>query len=304
MQFQKIKSFAGLLCSLALTLASISAYAQTNSTTSTSATSTTLSANEGGEPASLTSIMEKEEAETPLSKRLILSYWGFLSGPSLGKVDGAYTPDSKGVAGDPINIDGVITAGYKPSKNLSLSLGAPFVYRPSAEAGTTEKDAYLKASRSNVISSGGLAMSLAARLQMPTTVGSREAGKNGSVRLEQNLTYDIPGSRFQVAAFTYLLGSSYHKESPESTAYAIYAAPYVTYQIKDKLSATAWCDLIQLSSTRNDSAHMKNAPVALQTGLSWDATENVNLNPFVNVYPENMSPDSSSVGMILSLRAL
>lgn len=255
------------------------------------------------EPSTLSATMDREEAEAPLAKKLILNYWGFMSGPSLGEVKGGYTPDSDGQTGDPVNFDGVITAGYKPTKLTSFSIGLPFLYRPGAEQGTTKKDAYLKFSKSNALSSGTFAMSLASRLYLPTTEASRDAGRRAGLRVEQNFTYDLPNG-LQVAAFTYLMGNSFAPDHGDGTAYAIYAAPYLTYTIRDKLAATAWCDLVQLASSTQDSKHFVNAPVALQTGLSWDPNDRINLNPFVNVYPEKLSLNSSSVGLVLSLRAL
>lgn len=247
----------------------------------------------------------KTTLTSSLKERIALNYWGVFAGPSLSRsISPRFNPSISGEPGDPIGVDGYITAGYRPAKNLMVGLGVPFLYQPvDPSEKLIMKDLFVRFSRKKLISYGKLNMSLGARVFLPTTQVARDRAFTGGLRVEQDTTYDIT-DRLQLATYTFFRGNVYGEQANGAgNPLTIYAAPYLTYKMSNSLSLTLWCDLIQYKSTRNKEP-MKNDPVDIQPGISWDVTENISLNPYVNFYPGNLSWESSSVGMILSATAL
>lgn len=251
------------------------------------------------------STVESKSGFKSLKERFALSYYGVYSGPSLG-TQTDFTPTYDGVDGDVQNLDGVITAGYRLNKKWMVGVGVPLVYTPYLEdKGMTLNNLFLRVSDSELIKAGNFKMSLGSRFYLPTNEDSRKNGFVTGVRIEQNSMYDFSGAPITVGLFTYERQNFFNSLAESGTVLTLYAAPYLNYQFAKKVAGTLWVDLIQLKQKKGTSlSDMDNDPVAVQPGVNWDVNDNVSLNPYINVYPGNLTADSSSLGLILSAKVL
>lgn len=240
-----------------------------------------------------------------LKDSLALNYWGAYYGPSLGGVSD-YTPAYDGSDGDVQYLDGVITAGYRPTKATMIGIGIPQIYTPFLEnKGITTNNLFVRVSDSEVIHRGRFKVGLGSRIYLPTNKESRQSGFVTGLRFEQNSTYDFRKVPLTLGIFTYERPYLYNSKGLSGTPLTLYAAPYANYQFNQKLAATLWIDLIQLKQSRGQTlGEMQNAPVDFQPGVNWDVNDNLSLNPYLNLYPGNLTAAASSLGLIVSAKVL
>lgn len=246
-----------------------------------------------------------KDAAPSLKDRLALNYWGIYFGPSVGSASD-YNPSYDGTAGDVQNLDGVITAGYRPTKQRLIGIGIPQIYTPfREEKGLIISNVFVRLSDSEVIRRGKFKVGLGSRVYLPTKSDSRNAGFVTGVRFEQNVTYDVPGVPLTLGLFTYERPYFYNSKASKGNPLTLYGAPYANYLLTQRLAATLWIDLVQLKQAKGQSvSDMRNFPVGVQPGISWDVNDKLSLNPYLNMYPGNLTADSSSLGLIVSAKVL
>ncbi|MBS1962310.1 MAG: hypothetical protein JST04_08850 [Bdellovibrionales bacterium] len=250
-------------------------------------------------------ISSSSEWGRDLKDRLALNYWGAYYGPSVGGPND-YTPSYDGSSGDVQYLDGVITAGYRPSKKTLVGVGVPQIYTPFREnKGITTSNLFIRLSDSEIISRGRFKVGMGSRFYLPTNSDARDAGFVTGIRFEQNTTYDFRKIPLTLGLFTYERPYFYSSKATSGNPLTLYGAPYATYQLSQRLAATLWIDLIQLKQSKGQSmADMPNAPVDVQPGINWDVNDNLSVNPYLNLYPGNLTANASSVGMIVSAKVL
>lgn len=236
--------------------------------------------------------------------RLALSYYGVYYGPSLGQRND-YTPSYDGSSGDVQNLDGIITAGYRVSKKFLAGVAVPLVYVPYRDKGVTMNNLFLKLANSEFWKNGRSKMGLSSRFYLPTNGDSRKSGFVTGARIEQNFTYDLKKAPVTLGLYTYEKALFYNATATSGTPLTLYAAPYLNYQFSKRVAATLWVDLVQLTQAKGKSfSEMQNAPVDIEPGINWDVTDNLSLNPYLNLFPGNMTADSSSLGLIVSAKVM
>lgn len=239
-----------------------------------------------------------------LKERLALSYYGVYSGPSLGRQND-FTPNVDGTDGDLQNVDGAISAGYRITKKVQAGVALPIYYVPNRDNDATLNNIYLRLSNSEMLKSGQFKMGLSSRFYLPTNPESRETGFVTGVRVEQNMTYDLKKTPLTFGLYTYERMNFFNSIAKSGSILSLYAAPYLNYQFSQKVAATLWIDLIQLKQVQGRSiSQWENPSVGVQPGINWDVNDSVSLNPYVNVYPGNLTADSSSLGLIISAKFL
>lgn len=255
-------------------------------------------------PAASTSIVDSSAvAPSSARDRMVLSYFAYLNGPSIAGT-ATDTVDYDGQADGKVNLDGYVTGGYRFVNKQALTLTAPVNHAYSK--GTTIGDLYLRYSGIKFIDAGALTGTGGVRYYAPTTSDSRGKGLLGSLRPEMSISYEVPNTRLTLSNFAFLRVYAYDNAEREGTDYRIYIAPNAEYKLMDNLSATAWVDLFDLKHTRGDGRALKfsNSNVTSQVGVNWDVIKDVSLNPYINVFPGNLTANTSSLGMIISAKVL
>jgi hypothetical protein len=233
---------------------------------------------------------------------LTVHYWGKYSGPSIGAF-GDTTPDFFGIAGhSPQMIDDNLTAGYQITPYLRPGIGIPFNILPAKEAGVQLKPIYIGVINAKLLDeTSDWALDMDARLYLP--IGDVAAAQDviTGFRTSQNLRFKIPGSRWTVGSSSFVrawvYGNSGHGFRND---WEIYFSPNANYRINGSVLATLWVDVLQLGYAHNTSRGFSNLPLDIQPGIKWEITPRVNINPYINIIPQSLSLESTSLGMVMN----
>lgn len=292
---------------LAASLSATGAFADT--TTTTTATSTTAT----------------KLALPKWSDNIVLSYWGNFSGPSIGSpgalspsVQPDYTLDDTNLVG----LDSFITLGYKLNPKFTLGFVNEIQWNITRGQDATLNSPYLALKSSNVIKSGGFALGGDLfRVYLPTrndlvnakvdpTTGATIRSIATILRSVQNMTYDVPKSRLQLALYVQERVSIYTSSSivdANTTDWRFNVSPYANYQITPKVAATLWTDLIDakhMAGSGFDLTNFKSNAPDIEPGINIDITPKFSLNPYLNLEPTQLTLDTTSFGLIISGKLL
>jgi hypothetical protein len=156
------------------------------------------------------------------------------------------------------------------------------------------------------------------RVYLPTAKYQQTNGEVFGIQTRVVPSYVIPNSRWTLAAIFYHQWTFHSDKVDEVDPYAknafdseIYAGPNVSYQLTPTLAFTALYefDAVQLANTPVGTyisdTHSFNGYTDFEPGLSWDVTPNVNISPFLNMYPgSNMSLDTTSINVWFSFKLI
>ena len=252
-----------------------------------------------------TTVTTTQNVRPSLTDKLALSYFGIFNGPSLTSID-EHKVGSDGKPDGFQNFDSQITLGYRPSKNIVTGAAINFLAFPVHGEGFTLKDPFLKVSNSKFVDLGAFNVVVDLRAYLPVSTSSQKKNMLTGLRSTQITTYDVPGTRLTVAAYTFARYNFYSGTSAgDATDFSFDISPFFNYKLSQKVSATLWTDIVQLNHARGASwGSMQNDPMDVQPGVNFDITEKISLNPFINFLPQNLSLDSSSIGLVINAKAM
>lgn len=257
--------------------------------------------------------------EKPLLERLseigTLSLYSVYSGSPVNNITSSYQPSSDGKLDvtSPQVFDTTITAGYRLSKYSFTGVVNHFKYYPVGNpVGSGQSiqlmDPILYVSRSKLIDYNGFVVDGRLTAQLPLSSNdSLQANRLASaISSVLNAHYDLPGSKLTLGLFGYLRGYIPTAQSPaDAPTYKIYVAPYANYQMTKKVAATLWIDL--LSATRRAGSGffsgLNAGEVDIEPGLNFDITDNISINPVLNLYPGHLTLASTSIMAFLTAKA-
>ena len=296
---------------LAILLASVSSFAQSPSATSSTETAI--------EP----SLIEKA------SKHFGISYYGQATGPALSAVNSdvsaIHAADRLGEA-QQMNLYNDFRFDYKTGGRYNIRVNARFEIDPIYDASATSSSGVPISENANLVNfynmrvgvvgklllptSGGFNIGSAFALELPTSIGSINAGLIAAPRLTLVPHYDVPDSRFGFGA--YIIGQSYYYNSYTAgvndslTDFMVYVGPYANYKLSAKTAAT-----LQINA---DTLHKRNKPMDyasytpeatnVQLGMNWDVSNNFSINPYVQMFTDYPALNTSLIGAYLSATML
>ena len=263
-----------------------------------------VSAHAEDAPAVLTATDSSASSPGVLDK-IVVKYWGLYSGPSITTPSG-YTTDSSGNRNKkPQNLDDLLTAGYQVNPGLRLGVGLPFNLYPAANAGAMTKSVYVGVIDAKLIQAGAFSMHTDFRVYTP--IGDMASTQNvrSGFRASQISLYPVSGTPLTLGCYNYTRTWIY---GPNGTGYRndfeFYVSPFANYQLTRTLSATVWSDVVQESHQFGTPWALNNLPMDVQPGVKWDITSRINVNPFLNFIPANLTMNSTAVGMVLNAQLL
>jgi hypothetical protein len=257
--------------------------------------------------------------EKPLLERLseigTLSLYSVYSGSPLSNLSSSYQPSSDGTLDvtSPQVFDTTLTTGYRLSKNSFAGVVNHFKYYPVGNPvgnGQTVHlmDPILYVSRSKLVDYKGVVVDgrLTAQLPLSSKDGLQANHLASAVSAVFNTHYDVPTTKLTMGLFGYLRGYIATAQSPlDAPTYKIYLAPYANYQLTKKIAATLWIDL--LSATRRAGSGffsgLTAGEVDIEPGLNFDITDNISINPVLNLFPGHLTLASTSVMAFLTAKA-
>jgi hypothetical protein len=180
------------------------------------------------------------------------------------------------------------------------------------------EDSYLRLQAPKLVNRGDFNMLGDFRVYLPTAQYQQNNGEVFGIQTRVVPSYVIPNSRWTLAMVLYHQWTFHSSKVDEVDAYAknaydseIYAGPNVSYQLTPTLAFTALYefDAVQLANTPVGTyisdTHSSNGYTDFEPGLSWDVTPNVNISPFLNMYPgSNMSLDTTSINVWFSFKLI
>lgn len=243
-----------------------------------------------------------------ISKNIGINYFGIITGPALGEVNGKttnlYSTDQTG-SPNPMNLYNELRLDVKTGKRFNIRLNNRFEIYPTTDAARTSDNSgfVLKNFRYGIVglivdpNSGGFSMATSMALELPTSQGAQAAEMLVAPRVTLNPNIDIPNTRWSLGA--YLTGETffYLKNTPSNNDLYLYFGPYANYRLSDSVQAT-----FQVDAGTNHKMSGLYAPDAtdIQLGVNWDVSKKFSVNPFVQLYPENIQLRTMFVGANIS----
>jgi hypothetical protein len=260
-----------------------------------------------------TSTTTTAAAAPSLVDRMIFSYYGVYSGPSITNPTEATLDEGK--LEDVQYLDSTLTGGYKITDKLKLTFNHRFVLRPTVwmndqQGGYKAKDPWITLSNPALVHAGGLNVSADIRLYIPAVSSAKMMG---AIRLTQTTTFDIPKTRLTLGLYTIeranmLTDAGAGGVGTDMENFFLDLSPFANYQLTPTLAATFWADVVQATYSTVGGPKLAqgwaNAPIPVYFGVGWDITPSVNLNPQFTVFPATATLETTTIGAILSAKLL
>lgn len=251
-----------------------------------------------------------------IGEKTILNYFGVYRGGSINDPGNGLTPNAKGVLDNssPQSIENLLTLGYKFNPETNLALIGHFYYYPGlkpdgSSAGFQNYDPTIQFEKKNIINRNGFKLTGRLGVELPLSGYDRpvQDGDLTAITATSVFSYDVPKTNLTLGVFAYLRGYIPGADVKDSArSYKIYAAPNLNYQISQKVAATLWIDLLQLTRNGNSPGFiggMTNDYMDIEPGISWDITKNISINPYFNIYPSSLTLKATSFQATLIARA-
>jgi hypothetical protein len=246
-------------------------------------------------------------AQAPkLIDKIVASYWGAYSGPSITDPTAKTIDSDSAEMKDLQNLDSTLTGGYRIAPNMTLNGNYRFILRPTLSdefPKITErfqsKDPWVSLKHSKLIHLGTFNLSGEVRGYVPATTYSK--GLNTALRTNQTATYDVPKTRLTLGTYT-IERANFLKEGSELNNLQLDLAAFTSYQMTSTLAATTWTDLAQYDVYFG--TPLANKPIDVALGVNWDVTPNISLNPQFTFFPASATIDKTTIGAILSAKFL
>lgn len=248
-----------------------------------------------------------------VSNRISLKLDSSAYGPRVSNPGNKVLPTDMGADDSAfVSVDNSLTGGYKLNDKTSVSASLNFMWNATAaeKAGLnpdiTLNDPSLKISRAKLISQGAFSFDIDGRAYLPFGDGTwAKKHQYLSLRSTQNASYEL--GRWTLGAATYVRWYGYGpgKESA-GTNFKVYAGPNVNYQISPTVSAFVLYEMVGLHSQQTSFTNWSNGGTDLEPGVSWDVTKNINLSPYLNMYPGGkfLSLDTMTLNLLGTFRFL
>jgi hypothetical protein len=283
-----------ILSITSLALVAASAQAATNTATTTTA------------PAAGQSATTVKTAAPSLANQLAVTYANYFYGPSITKPTSSGRPDaSEGLESShaPLLMKNYLSAEYKISDSLKVGPIAYWKLNPVRGGKFVIGDPYVKGTASKAFSRGSFNVAADLRLIAPVSDESRAAQKRAGIASKQITSYGVPNSRLTLGVISYLGYNAYGPAAPKQDDLEAYVLPNVAYQMLPNLAAEVG---YELDGARTRNGDFKSLGTELDIGASWDITSNINLAPYVALFPTsgNFGAKTSSINANLTWKLL
>ena len=235
-------------------------------------------------------------------KKTTMSYSGMYLGHGVSKWKATQT-NADGSDGDPQVVVNTLIGGYKVTDTLGLGIALNANVNPVYGMSASGVNPQLRLLPIKLIKTDQLSASADLRITVPALKTTRDKGLNTTVRTAQSTSYSFRDSRFSLGVDTYLQGSSY-TTGENQDLFRVYFAPNVSYQATPTLSGTVLLEWAFAHKRGMDNLMPIDGPMDIEPMINWAPTEMVSISPLLNLYPTNLTLDSSSMGAYVSWKLL
>lgn len=244
----------------------------------------------GAAQAATSSSTAKSSAVAPrLLDRVSMSLTNVLYGPSVKEPLAAHQRDKADGSqkGDAVYIENVLGTSYKLTDKVAVGATVVYNFTPVGidSSGNNElAAAYLKASNKSLISRGAYNLSGEARLYAPVSNTLIDSGYRTSVRLIQSQSLALGKSPFSLSLTTF---EQAYLQAPSDGKKMLrfYVSPAVEAQLNKSLTAQLYYEADY--SSKKGALSKITSDYLLSSGVSWDVTSRINLNPYLSVRPND-----------------
>jgi hypothetical protein len=219
---------------------------------------------------------------------------------------------------DRVFIRNMPSIGYYINPDLLVGAVTRVDLFPTHQVDYGFEDSYVRLQAPKLVSYGAFNMVGDFRVYLPTAAYQQTNGEVFGIQTRIVPSYVVPNSRFTLAMVLYHQWTSHSDKVDNVDAYAknawdseIYAGPNISYQMTPTLALTALYefDAVQLANTPFgtyiSNTTSLNGYTDFEPGVSWDVTPNVNISPFLNMYPgSNLSLDTTSINVWFSFKLI
>lgn len=258
------------------------------------------------EETSSTTTVEAKVKKTPIS----VMYGGIYSGGSLGNPLAAESPSGIAEMAFAQLVNNVVFASYKVSDDFIIGPRFEFNYQLTEGQNISLLDFAIRAMRTNLIQAGDFNLAADVRMYLPTTQASQNFGILAGLRTTQYASYRFSGTRWKLSTASFIWANFFNSHNVlASGAYRgnldWYFAPTLTYQLNPKL-AFVWTYEMWGNTQKGESIFTSNIGAPdLQTGVSYDFTDNFNLSPFIEIYPtQAVDIKHAKIGMYITAKLI
>lgn len=251
-----------------------------------------------------------------VTDKMALSYMGVYRGAGLSDLGSTYQPAVDGSSDKTSgqHIENIVRLGVRPTSDTIVGLQGHFYAYPVGKAETDRGNKFemwdpsLYLQKNAMVDSSGFRLDGRLNLTLPTS--------NPDILRTQHLAtslfataignYQVPKTALTVGFFGFVAGYMPSNDTlADARTYKIYFAPTASYQISKRVAATLWIDLISAARNRGTGffSGLKNAPIDIEPGISWDITDYLTVNPQLNIYPETPTLAATSIQMNVIAKA-
>ena len=235
-----------------------------------------------------------------------LSYYG----PTLGDLSEKDQPNPDGSVGSyETALGGSLGARYRMSSSETIKVGTGLkVIHPLHGAERTDVN--------NPYISYGVSSKMD-KVQMRNSFGGSvitipnytKIGEYASLDYDNSLVYDLGISGFAVgldSSFSmYLYNREYRKTDGKSSTYNLSFYPNIKYNFTDKLSVNTSVSMSYWNPRANESRwNLQNRSVSQRLGMGYAYTRDIYISPYLNFYPDKLSPQSTTINVSTSFSIL
>jgi hypothetical protein len=243
---------------------------------------------------------ESVEGEPRSQGGLWGSYYAIFYGPAL-KGTSKFQPQPNGEPNPlaPLLAKNYASLGYALDDRHFISGTAYWILTPLYEQSRSAmRDPYLRVGNAKLVNSGPFNWYADLRVHFPVTTESRDSDMLSGLQTFHIWTYDF--NRFLTAGLYGSARMNIFGGQGSGHDLELYAGPNLNFAVSRKLSLTLLYEANLVHNFGAPALTFANDGNDLEPGVSWDALPNLNLNPYLNLYPDNLSLRSTSFGMLLN----
>lgn len=254
-----------------------------------------------------TSTTSVEAVQPSLTDKIELNLWSNTHGPSIGTPN-SLIPVATGVAPkgsdstsyqDIVYAENVITTGWKFTPEKSAEFNTDIFTYFGQGKNPELVNSYASIRDRKLFKTAGINHDVMLRMYVPTAVHQayQVPGLITAPALVDNATYDVGN-------WTLGLWQRYRwyfTTSASSIQWTIDWAPNANWQFSKKVAATLWIDAIQLSQKKGSG--VINQYMDIEPGINWDITPKIAVNPYLNLYPQSLTANATSINVLLTAHA-
>ncbi len=245
-------------------------------------------------------------APTPFRDAVSLSYYGIFYGPSVAR-PGSSQPDSETGKVNPeipLLVRNYLTLSYDLADDYVMGGTLTWNWRPVYSQDLTLRDPYFKFGNGDLLKIPNLTWYADARVHFPTSTRSRMNDLLVALQTFHIVNYQLGSSPWALGTYA---SARYNHFGAAGVGNDVefYLGPNIQLQVSSAVSLNLLYELGSAHPWGDEPYLLVDQGTDLQAGVSWNLSQKINLNPYLNFLTGRpFSWESTSLGMTLSWRLL